>query len=127
VYIFPYKSTELIPRLLEAVGIINLDAFGQKNPLFLTTKSLSEDEKKNEELDIITGIEFMDNEHRTFILEGLSNKGMSRLSLLYPRTEANTETLKILKNQNVRFKSRIFAQFNLDVKKVISPLTLINY
>ena len=78
VYIFPYKSPELTPKLLSIVQKINMSAFGLQdgNPLFITTKALSEEEKKNRDLDIITGLEFIDNEYRTFILEGLSEKAM---------------------------------------------------
>lgn len=80
VYIFPYKSPELTPTLLSIVEEINMAAFGQAggNPLFLTTKALSEEERKNKNLDIITGLEFIDNEYRTFILEGLADKGMKK-------------------------------------------------
>ena len=80
VYLFPYKCPELVPKLLEAVQIINLEAFGKQGEshLYLTTKSLTEEEKNDPNLDIITGIEFIDNEYRTFILEGLNGRGMKR-------------------------------------------------
>ncbi len=80
VYLFPYKCPDLVPKLIEAVQQINLEAFGQKgqSSLYLTTKTLNETEKNDPNLDIITGIEFIDNEYRTFILEGLAGKGMKR-------------------------------------------------
>jgi len=80
IYIFPYKSPDYTPKLQSIVNEINMKAFGitDGNPLFLTTKALTEDEKKDKELDIITGVEFIDNQYRTFILEGISEKGMKR-------------------------------------------------
>ena len=80
VYIFPYKSPDSTTKLLSIIQKINTSAFGQddNNPLFIATKSLTEEEKSDKNLDIITGVEFIDYEYRTFILEGLSDKGMKR-------------------------------------------------
>lgn len=80
VYIFPYKSPDATIKLLSIIQKINTSAFGQEdnNTLFLTTKNLTEEEKRDRELDIITGVEFIDYEYRTFILEGISDKGMKR-------------------------------------------------
>ena len=46
--------------------------------LLLTTKSLTPEEKSDRTLDIITGFTFIDKEYRTFVLEGLGEKGMRR-------------------------------------------------
>lgn len=80
VYIFPYKSPDSTTKLLSIIQNINTEAFGQENnnTLLMTTKSLTEEEKSDKSLDIITGVEFIDYEYRTFILEGLSDKGMKR-------------------------------------------------
>lgn len=120
IYIFPYKSAELTPKLLSIVQKINMKAFGLEdgNPLFITTKALSEEEKKNKDLDIITGLEFIDNEYRTFILEGLSDKAMKRLEEEFPKDQPNSKDIKIFKNSELKFKSRLYIDFNIDVKKV---------
>lgn len=80
VYIFPYKSHAMVQKLQQAVAKINLEGLGSKdgNTLLLTTKSLTEEEKKNPDLDIITGFAFIDKECRTYMLEGLGAKGMKR-------------------------------------------------
>mmetsp|Transcript_28866 Transcript_28866/g.26192 ORF Transcript_28866/g.26192 Transcript_28866/m.26192 type:complete len:101 (-) Transcript_28866:1129-1431(-) len=43
---------------------------------------------------------------------------MKRLEELYPRLEPNNEKVRILKNPQFLFKSRLFLQFNIDIKKI---------
>jgi hypothetical protein len=118
VYLFPYKCSDLVPQFQAAVAQINLEAFKQTNPLFISTKALTEEEKKDIDLDIITGFEFIDSEFRTYIIEGISDKGMKRLEQLYPRLEPNTDKIKIMKNSDIRFKERLYSVFNIDIKRV---------
>jgi hypothetical protein len=40
----------------------------------LTTKALTDKEKKSKTLDFLSGFELLDSEVRVFVLEGLSNK-----------------------------------------------------
>ena len=103
----------------------------------LTTYSLSESEKKNENLDFVSGFEIIDSEFRMFFFEGLSDKAMkmfkfillilSRLNFYFnlfsfdekiPRTQANSETFKIMKNFEIKFKERIYTDFNVSLKKI---------
>ena len=44
----------------------------------ITTKALSEEEKKDRSLDFLGGFEIIDNDCRMFVLEGLSNGAMKR-------------------------------------------------
>jgi len=120
IYIFPYKSPEYTPKLLSIVQEINMAAFQMTggNPLFITTKALSEEEKNNRELDIVTGVEFIDNQYRTFILEGLADKGMKRLEEEFPKDIPNNKDFKIMKNSDIKFKDRLYVDCNIDVKKI---------
>jgi len=128
IYIFPYKSPEYTPKLLSIVQEINMAAFQMTggNPLFITTKALSPEEKNNRELDIITGIEFIDHEYRTFILEGLADKGMKKLEEEFPKDIPNNKNFKIMKNSEIKFKDRLYVDCNIDVKKVNSEQNLIS-
>lgn len=60
----------------------------------------------------------MDVHFRTFILEGLSNGSMAELVKLLPKTHANTETFKIMKNETIRFSKRLYSDFNVDLKRI---------
>lgn len=80
-YIFPYKSSDLLKRLYQSIEQINLEGIGEReNVWVLNTKVLSDAERANWKLDILGGFEFIDSEFRILVLEGLggSGKGMDR-------------------------------------------------
>jgi len=43
---------------------------------------------------------------------------MKLLEERIPRSEPNSETLKILKNSQIKFESRLYSDFGLDIKRV---------
>lgn len=73
---FQHERTEF----LKEVRAINLKTFGKEETdlFYLGFKKLTEEEKKNSDLDIITGVEFIDKEFHVFIVEGLADKAMKR-------------------------------------------------
>ena len=85
----------------------------------MTTKALNQDEKKNRDLDYISGFEIIDNEFRLFVLEGVSTGGMKKLAEALPRNDPNSERFKILKNPDIKFKERIYTEFNVEIKRVL--------
>ena len=64
----------------EAFYTINLAAFAitEGGVRSLTTKVLTEEEKKSRTLDYLTGFEIIDAEARMFVFEGLSGKALKR-------------------------------------------------
>jgi len=52
------------------------------------------------------------------VFEGLGNGAMKLLMDVIPRDTPNTDTLKILKNHEVRFKERIYTDFNVEIKRI---------
>lgn len=80
IYIFPYKSKEMVVNLQETINQINLEGLNIKEggERALTTYVLSEEEKSNRKKDFISGFEILDDEFRMFILEGLSDKAMKK-------------------------------------------------
>ena len=63
---------------LKKIQQVNCRAFGKEgaDALYLSLRVLSESEKQDLNLNIITGIEFIDEEYHTFILEGLAGKAI---------------------------------------------------
>ena len=86
----------------------------------MTTKILSEEEKQNRENDFLSGLEIIDGEFRLFIIEGLNEKGLKEIEEKIPRDFPNDKKTKILKNHNVKFKERMYSQFNLEIKRVFN-------
>jgi hypothetical protein len=56
----------------------------------LRTKALQEEEKRSRNLDYLDGFEVIDNEFRLFVIEGIGDGAMKRLSELVPRLEPNS-------------------------------------
>jgi hypothetical protein len=85
--------------------VINLQGLGIMNggERDLNTHALSELEKANRNLDILTGFTLIDDEKRMYVFEGLSNGGMRKIEELIPLDKPNNETLTILKNKSITF------------------------
>lgn len=76
VYVYPYKSTELLNSLHWTIEEINLQGIGEsENVRVLNTKVLSQEERNNKNLDIIGGFEFIDSEYWILVIEGLAGEG----------------------------------------------------
>jgi hypothetical protein len=60
-----------IESTFEAVNLKNLEL---PNAAYLTTKELSEEERKNRKLDFLGGFCLMDSETRMYIIEGLGGE-----------------------------------------------------
>jgi hypothetical protein len=120
VYIIPYTSVKLATQIQNAFQKINLEGLGIKNgtETDLNTKALSEVEKANRDLDIITGFELIDYDKRMYVLEGLSRGAMAKIETLVPMEAPNSPNCTILKNKWVLFQERIYLDFNCQLKKI---------
>ncbi len=93
---------------------------GVDNVRYLNTKEFSEEEKRNRKLDILSGFELIDNDYRIYIIEGLcgEGKGMQQFYLDNQRQRPNDKKYKLLYNPEVRFKNRLYLDFNVMIKKI---------
>lgn len=66
----------------------------------------------------MTGIQLIDNEARIYILEGLREGSMKKLHEFMVKTSPNTKSFKILKNSNLTFLKRLYADFNIEIKRM---------
>jgi len=129
IIIVPYKSPETVKCIEATFERINLAGLKLENSRYLNTKELSEEERADRTLDYLGGFEIMDSEFRMFILEGLGGKGRG-IDLFYranERTRPNDKKFKMLYNPEVRFKNRLYLDFNVSIKKIRlrDPLTKI--
>lgn len=120
VYVFEYKNREFLKVLQHALVEINLQGLGIVNgsERDVRTKKLTQAERDSTTLDFISGVEFMDKHFRVFVVEGLSEGGMRLLEMKVPQTQPNTQLFKILKDPTIRFSKRLYASFDVDIKKV---------
>jgi hypothetical protein len=99
------------------------------NARYLSTKEFSEEEKNDRKLDFIGGFCLMDQEYRMYILEGLGGEGRG-IHQFYQdnmRERPNDRKYTLLYNPDVRFKNRMYLDFNVAIKKIKlrEPLTKI--
>lgn len=130
VYIMPYEnSTELLTKVYNSIETINLQGLNLENSKQLNTKEFSEEERANRKLDFLGGFELMDAEFRMIIIEGLGGKGhsMNKFYKMNQREQPNQRRLKLLYNPEIKFKNRLYWDFNASVKriKLRDTLTLI--
>ena len=119
VYIFEFKNRDFLRLLQRALVEVNAEGMnitgGERE---VRTRKLTLEERKSKTLDFVGGVEVIDKHFRMFLLEGLGDSGMQRLEAIITKTSANTASFKIMKNPRLTFDERMYAEFDLDVKKV---------
>jgi len=120
ILIIPYKSPEIVKHIEAVFERINLVGLNLENSRYLNTKELSEEEKADRTLDFLGGFEIMDTDFRMFIIEGLGGKGhgMDQFYRASERSRPNDKKFKMLYNPIVRFKNRLYSEFNVAIKKI---------
>lgn len=129
IIIIPYKSAELLNRIQDSVDQINMKGLNVDSVRYLNTKELSPEERANRKLDYVGGFSLIDSEFRMIILEGIGGKGrgMDQFYKMNLRDTPNDKKYKLLYNPLVRFKFRLYQDFNVSMKKIKlrDPLTQI--
>ena len=120
IILVPYKSPEIVKHIEATFERINLAGLNLENSRYLNTKELSEEERADRALDYLGGFEIMDSEFRMFIIEGLGGRlrGMDQFYRANERTRPNDKKFKMLYNPQVRFKNRMYLDFNVSIKKI---------
>ena len=99
------------------------------NARYLSTKEFSEEERNDRKLDFIGGFCLMDQETRMYVFEGLGGdgRGIHQFYMANLRQRPNDKKYTLLYNPDVRFKNRMYLDFNVAVKKIKlrEPLTKI--
>jgi len=75
VIMIPYKSPEIVKQIEDSFEKVNLKGLNLPNVRYLSTKDLTEEERKDRRLDFIGGFCLMDSETRMYFFEGLGGEG----------------------------------------------------
>uniref|UniRef100_A0A7S3LUI1 PLD phosphodiesterase domain-containing protein n=1 Tax=Palpitomonas bilix TaxID=652834 RepID=A0A7S3LUI1_9EUKA len=120
VFTFPYFRGDLLVALADVVARTNKRAVGLEGQpdRFLSTFDLPESAAADGALDIITGVEVIQNELRMIILEGLKDGAMKAIAEVLERKQRNEEDFYFLFNSGVSFRVRQYATFGLTMKKI---------
>ena len=110
----------LVTHIEASFEALNLEGLNLENVRYLNTYELTEEDKKNRDLDFIGGFELIDKEMRCYVFEGLGGEGkaMDRLYRMNERQHTNDKRFKMLYNPNIRFKHRIYEKFECAIKKI---------
>ena len=86
----------------------------------MSTKEFSAEERANRALDFIGGFCLMDSETRMYILEvlGGEGRGIQQFYQENMRLRPNDRKYTLLYNPDVRFKNRVYLDFNCVIKKI---------
>ena len=120
IILVPYRSSTIVKHVEEIFEKINLAGLNLENSRYLATKELTEEEKADRTLDFLGGFEIMDSDFRMFIFEGIGGRGyaMEEFYKANERTRPNDKKFKMLYNPEVRFKNRMYLDFNCSIKKI---------
>ena len=118
VYISTYDDSNLMTKLKNLFEDVNQKAFNLVSTKEIYTRGLTEEEKDNNEIDYISGFQLIDKTFRITILEGITGKGMNRIKAYLPKTQLNTDNLKIFADSTILFNKRIYSNFGLCLKLI---------
>jgi hypothetical protein len=116
----PYKSPEMVQKIEESFINVNLKGLDLPNARYISTKEFSEEERANRKLDFMGGFCLMDSDTRMYIFEGLGGEGRGVRQFYEEnmRDKPNDRKYTLLYNPEVRFKNRIYLDFNAAIKKI---------
>ena len=118
IYISTYDDSKLMSTLKQLFEEINQKAFNLVSPKEVYTRNLTDEEKDNNEIDYISGFQLIDKKLRITILEGVTGQGMKKIKEYLPRTQLNTENLKIFCDSTILFDQRLYSKFGLSLKYI---------
>ena len=109
------KSMGIIRDLFEE---INQAAFELRSVKEIYTKALTDEERDNNEIDYVSGVQILDKERRITIIEGITGKGIKKFKDALPKNQMNNDEFKIFADSNVLFNKRIYSKFDLQLKYI---------
>ena len=109
------KSMGIIRDLFEE---INQAAFELRSVKEIYTKALTDEERDNNEIDYVSGVQLLDKDIRITIIEGITGKGIKKFKDSLPKTQMNNDEFKIFADSNVLFNKRIYSKFDLQLKYI---------
>ena len=117
----------MVRKINQSFVNINLKLLGLDSPTYLSTRVLTPEEKQDRSMDFLGGFIFIEKECRIYVIEGRGGPGHS-IDQFYrynERQRPNDNRLKMLYNPDLKFKSRLYTQFNCSLKiiKIRGSLT----
>lgn len=125
VYIFDYNNKKFLGEILTKVSEVNARALNLSTypqhviDAALSTYKLTDEEKEDTSLDIITGCQIIDGTYHIFILEGLAKQGLKQIWDQLGHPEYNEQSFfRVLYNSSIAFAQRMYQSLDVDLTRV---------
>jgi hypothetical protein len=120
VIVVPYKAPATVKQLHLSFEKVNLELLNLDSAIYLNTKELTEAERNDRSLDYLGGFELIDSEMRLLVIEGIGGKGnsMDKFYQANERERPNDKKFKMLYNPDIKFKNRMYQDFNCAIKRI---------
>lgn len=124
IYVTKYDDTNFMEKIKPLFEEINQKAFNLRSPKEIYTYGLSPEERDNNEIDYISGLQIIDREQRLTIIEGITGQGIKKVKEAFPKTQMNDKVHMIFADSNILFNKRIYSLFDLSIKYIKLRLNL---
>lgn len=120
VIVIPYKAPATVKQIHLSFEKVNLELLDLDSAIYLNTKELTETERNDRTLDYLGGFELIDSEIRLLVIEGIGGKGnsMDKFYQANERERPNDKKFKMLYNPDIKFKNRMYQDFNCAIKRI---------
>ena len=116
---FEYRNVPMLNRVNAAIDAVNTAALENIHGS-LRSYQLTEEEVNDAKagiLDIVGGFTIIDDDCRMVVIEGLPET-VGKVVEEIVREKANDNDFRVLSNLDIRFRERLYTEFNVDLKKI---------
>ncbi len=118
IYVTTYYDSSAMQKIKELFEEINKEAFQLRSVKEIYTRNLSDEERDNNEIDYISGVQLLDKNIRITLIEGITEKAMAKIKEKLPKYQMNNNTFMVFSDKNVLFNKRIYSKFDLSLKYI---------
>lgn len=120
VLVLDYKKTTIVKKLLALITIHNTKVMNMESgpSRALATRQLTDQEKQDHTLDILTGFIVMDRTSRIILIEGLRAGALKDVVEAVGRPQKNHKKWKMLYHPECGFSERKYVDFDLCLKQI---------
>ena len=126
IYVTTYWDEDAMTKIRGLFEEINQSAFQLRSVKEIYTRDLTDEEKDNNEIDYISGVQLLDKNLRITIIEGITGKGIQKVKDQLPKYQMNTKTFMVFSDNRILFNKRMYSKFNLSLKYIKLRDTLTN-
>lgn len=120
ILVLDYKKTTIVKKLLALITLHNTKVMNMESgpSRALATRQLTDAEKANNNLDILSGFIVMDRTCRVILIEGLRSGALNDVVEAVGRPQKNHKKWKMLYHPDVGFSERRYVDFDLCLKQI---------